>query len=121
MPLVIGTDLGVLANDISPDGTAMTVEVVTGPENGTLTLNADGSYTYDPNGKFSTLPTGQFANDTFTYAITDNHSAVSNTATVTIRVQGVLAEGEGEAAFGAFGSAGDFAAAADEIFSQGVW
>ena len=41
VPLVVGTDLGVLANDMSPDGSTLTAEVVTGPAHGTLALNAD--------------------------------------------------------------------------------
>ncbi|HYG56604.1 MAG TPA: cadherin-like domain-containing protein, partial [Symbiobacteriaceae bacterium] len=51
---------GVLANDTDPDGDPLTATLVTGPANGTLTLNPDGSFTYTP---------GPNANgeDSFTY------------------------------------------------------
>jgi VCBS repeat-containing protein len=60
VPLVVGANMGVLANDISPDGGALTAEVVTGPTNGTLSLNADGSFNYTPAGNFH-------GSDSFTY------------------------------------------------------
>src|SRR5262249_32942333 len=40
---------GVLGNDSDPDGDALTAVLANGPANGTLTLNADGSFTYTPN------------------------------------------------------------------------
>ncbi|HQZ39052.1 MAG TPA: M36 family metallopeptidase [Vicinamibacterales bacterium] len=45
---------GVLANDNSNGGGAMSAQVVSGsgPTNGSLTLNADGSFSYTPNGGF---------------------------------------------------------------------
>ncbi|MCC7124471.1 MAG: M36 family metallopeptidase [Acidobacteria bacterium] len=43
---------GVLANDNSNGGGAMTAALVSGPASGTLTFNADGSFTYTPNGGF---------------------------------------------------------------------
>ena len=36
---------GVLGNDTDPDGDALSAVLVSGPSNGTLTLNADGSFT----------------------------------------------------------------------------
>ena len=39
---------GVLANDSDPDSDAMTSVLVTPPANGSLTLNADGSFDYQP-------------------------------------------------------------------------
>ena len=44
---------GVLANDSDPDGDAITASLVTGPANGSVTLNADGSFTYTPNQDFN--------------------------------------------------------------------
>ena len=52
---------GVLNNDV---GTGLTAILGTGPGDGTLTLNADGSFLYTPNAGF-------FGNDTFTYSVQD--------------------------------------------------
>jgi VCBS repeat-containing protein len=68
---------GVLANDSYPDGVGLLV-VVSGPSQGTLTLNQDGSFTYTPNPNFH-------GTDTFVYRLTDADGD-SDTATVTINV-----------------------------------
>jgi hypothetical protein len=53
---------GVLANDIDPDGDALSViAVVDRPSNGTVTIDADGSFEYTPD-------TGFVGEDEFTYA-----------------------------------------------------
>src|SRR6185369_13802690 len=39
---------GVLTNDTDVDGNPLTAVLVTGPTNGSLTLNANGSFTYTP-------------------------------------------------------------------------
>ena len=67
-----------LANDTDPDGDPLTAALVSGPGNGSLALNADGSFSYQPNEDF----VGQ---DSFTYAANDG-TADSNVATVTITV-----------------------------------
>jgi VCBS repeat-containing protein len=71
---------GVLANDTDVDSANVTVLVssVTGPADGTLAINPDGSFTYTPDPAFT-------GNDTFTYQATDG-TATSNTVTVTIGV-----------------------------------
>ena len=69
---------GVLTNDSDDNGDVLTAVVVTQPANGTLTLNADGSFTYTPDLNF----TGA---DTFSYKANDG-LLDSNTATVTITV-----------------------------------
>ncbi len=69
---------GVLSNDSDPDGDPLTAVLVSGPANGSLTLNPDGSFSYTPNPDFN-------GDDAFTYAAT-NGTATSNTATVTINV-----------------------------------
>lgn len=69
---------GVLANDVDAEGDAVTAVLVTGPANGALTLNSDGSFTYRPALLF-------LGNDSFTYQASDG-TATSNTATVTIAV-----------------------------------
>lgn len=72
---------GVLGNDGDIDGDALTAVQVSGPSNGTLTLNADGSFTYTPDADFN-------GSDSFTYKANDG-TADSNTATVTITVNPV--------------------------------
>ncbi|PSQ49529.1 hypothetical protein BRD19_03625 [Halobacteriales archaeon SW_7_65_23] len=71
---------GVLDNDTDPDGDDLTVSTPaeTDTENGTLTLNADGSFEYTPDDGFT-------GTDSFTYEVTDG-SGGSDTATVTINV-----------------------------------
>ncbi|MEC7765239.1 MAG: Ig-like domain-containing protein [Pseudomonadota bacterium] len=68
----------VLANDTDPEGDTQSVTSNTDPSNGTVVVNADGTFTYTPDADF----TGQ---DTFTYTITDDQGA-TDTATVTISV-----------------------------------
>jgi len=55
---------GLLANDTDPEGDPITAVLVTGPQHGTLVLNADGSFTYTPDVNFA-------GNDSFTYQATD--------------------------------------------------
>jgi hypothetical protein len=69
---------GVLANDADADGDALTAVVGTGPANGTLTLNPNGSFSYTPASGFSGM-------DTFTYRANDS-ALDSAPATVTITV-----------------------------------
>jgi hypothetical protein len=76
--LTVDAATGVLANDADADGDPLTVELVAGPANGTLVLNADGSFSYVPNEGFS-------GNDSFTYQALDAEGA-GNVATVTLTV-----------------------------------
>ena len=76
-PLTVAAP-GVLGNDTDVDGDALTAVLVSGPANGTLTLNADGSFTYTPDANFN-------GTDSFTYKASDG-TADSNVATVTITV-----------------------------------
>lgn len=69
---------GVLSNDTDTELDPLTASLLTGPTNGSLTLNPDGSFTYTPNENFN-------GTDTFTYLANDG-SYDSNTATVTITV-----------------------------------
>jgi VCBS repeat-containing protein len=64
------------ATDADPD--ALTYSVASAPLNGTLLLNADGTYTYTPNANY-------FGPDSFTYEVFDG-TAFSAPATVTITV-----------------------------------
>jgi VCBS repeat-containing protein len=66
-PLTVA-DPGVLENDTDPDvGDLLTATLDSGPSNGTLTLNSDGSFTYEPNLNF-------FGTDSFTYLANDGTS-----------------------------------------------
>jgi len=67
---------GVLANDTG-DGN-LTATLAAGPANGTLTLNADGSFTYAPTNNFTGV-------DGFTYQTSDG-SQTSSVASVVIMV-----------------------------------
>ena len=68
----------VIGNDTDADGDTLTAILVSGPANGMLTLNGDGSFSYTPNANWN-------GTDTFTYK--DNDGKVDgNTATVTITV-----------------------------------
>jgi len=74
-------DNGVLANDTDPDGDALTAVLVTDVTNGTLVLNADGSFTYTPDADFSGA-------ESFTYRANDG-TTNSEIATVTITVNAI--------------------------------
>ena len=67
-----------MANDSDVDGDPLTAAVLAGPSNGTLGLNADGSFTYTPEGDYHGA-------DSFTYGASDG-TANSNTTTVSITV-----------------------------------
>ena len=70
----------VLANDSDLEGSSLTPLLVNGqgPSNGTVGVNADGSFTYTPNPDFS-------GSDGFSYTASDG-DAVSNAARVTLTV-----------------------------------
>ncbi|HEV2529069.1 MAG TPA: Ig-like domain-containing protein, partial [Thermomicrobiales bacterium] len=75
---------GVLRNDTDPDTgqtATLTATLVTGPTNGTVTLNSDGTFSYVPRANFN-------GTDTFTYAAVDTEGARAE-ATVTITVAAV--------------------------------
>ncbi|MEW6429251.1 MAG: Ig-like domain-containing protein [Thermodesulfobacteriota bacterium] len=76
--LTVAAVSGVLANDTDPESDPLTAALVTSTTNGSLTLNADGSFTYTPNANYN-------GTDSFTYQAADPFNS-SNTATVTITV-----------------------------------
>ena len=55
---------GVLGNDTDADGDTLTAQLVSGPADGTLTLNANGSFTYTPDADAN-------GPDSFTYRAAD--------------------------------------------------
>ncbi len=69
---------GVLGNDHDADGDPLSAVLVTQPTNGSLTLNADGSFTYSPD-------LGFIGTDSFTYKATDG-LLDSSPAVVTVDV-----------------------------------
>ncbi|MEP6645636.1 MAG: Ig-like domain-containing protein [Saprospiraceae bacterium] len=70
---------GVIVNDFDDNIPGLSVTAHTNPAQGTLVINANGSFTYTPNNGFT-------GNDTFTYTITDS-DAQTNTGTVKIHIQ----------------------------------
>lgn len=72
---------GVLTNDTDPESDPLTATKVTDPSDGSVTLNADGSFTYTPDADYN-------GSDSFTYKANDG-TADSNVATVTITVDPV--------------------------------
>ena len=75
--LTVDVATGVLVNDADLDGDSLTAAVVTGPTNGSLTLNADGSFSYTPNADF-------FGEDSFTYAASDGTDSAEATVALTV-------------------------------------
>jgi VCBS repeat-containing protein len=73
---------GLLKNDTDADNNPLTAKIVTQPTNGTLTLNANGSFSYTPNAGFT-------GTDRFTYVANDG-KADSTAATATIAVNAVV-------------------------------
>ena len=69
---------GVLENDSDADGDALTASVVRDVNNGTLTLNADGSFTYVHDGS-------EMISDSFTYRAFDD-LVYTDITTVSIRI-----------------------------------
>ncbi|MGB3533712.1 MAG: Ig-like domain-containing protein [Microcoleaceae cyanobacterium] len=74
--LVVNADDGLQANDSDADNDNLTVAIATAPEDGNVTLDADGSFTYTPNGFFAD-------EDSFTYTVSDGNGG-SDTGNVTI-------------------------------------
>ncbi|MFN3235325.1 MAG: Ig-like domain-containing protein, partial [Gammaproteobacteria bacterium] len=78
--LTVSAAEGVLANDADPESDSIIATLDSGPANGTLTLNQDGSFTYTPSLTFS-------GEDTFVYRAEDANDSNSYTiGYVTINV-----------------------------------
>jgi hypothetical protein len=76
--VLIVAEPGVMSNDQDPDGDNLIAALVTGPLNGMIVLNEDGSFEYQPTPGF----TGE---DIFTYRVSDGEME-SNDALVMITV-----------------------------------
>jgi len=71
----------VLTNDTDPEGNALIASLVTAPVNGTVVLNADGSFTYTPSDDYS-------GSDSLVYQVCDNGvPSLCDTATVNFDVK----------------------------------
>ena len=71
----------VLTNDSDVDGDPLTAALATGPSNGQVTVNPDGTFTYTPNQDFN-------GTDSFSYTLSDDEGG-TETATVTLTVAAV--------------------------------
>jgi len=79
--LIVDAASGVLDNDTDIDGDTLTAIIDSGPSNGSVTLNSDGSFTYMPISNFNGA-------DSFTYHANDG-TTDSNIAEVSITVNKV--------------------------------
>jgi hypothetical protein len=70
---------GLVINDLDSEDDVLTVELLTGPSDGTLSLAANGSFTYTPD-------TGFTGEDSFTYVVADGTGAQPGFVTGTVRV-----------------------------------
>ena len=73
--------MDLLANDSDPEGTPLTISIVTNPAHGTIAVNSIGEYVYTSNSNY-------VGSDSFTYKVIDGSAdqLVSNTVTVNITV-----------------------------------
>ncbi|WP_345326923.1 VCBS domain-containing protein, partial [Novipirellula rosea] len=85
-----------IANDTDPDGDALRLVLVTGPSNGTLSIDVNGVITYTPTAGF-------FGVDSFTYRSDDGSMLSDNIATVSINVQAGGGSGAGSGSGGSGG------------------
>ncbi len=74
----MGVVIDVLANDEDADGDPLSASIASGPANGTVIANPDGTFTYTPNADFN-------GTDSFTYSVSDGQGG-SDTATVSVAV-----------------------------------
>jgi VCBS repeat-containing protein len=78
---LVVTAPGVLGNDHDADTPTLSAILVAGPQHGTLTLNANGSFTYTPSANYNGV-------DSFTYKANDGITD-SNTTTVSLTITSV--------------------------------
>jgi len=70
-----------LANDSDDDGDALSPTISSGPQHGSVVVNADGTFSYAPDGNYN-------GSDSFTYSVSDGQGG-SDSATVSITVDPV--------------------------------
>ena len=78
-------EVDILANDFDVDGVLLpaSIQIVSGPTSGSVSLDGAGVATYTPDSNF-------YGTDSFTYTVADNDGAVSDVATVTLQVDRVF-------------------------------
>ena len=81
--LTLGVADGVLVNDFDVENDTLAALLVSGPNDGRLTLNADGTFTYTPDAAF-------FGEDSFVYRVNDG-TANGTIGRVTITVNQTVA------------------------------
>ncbi|MBI9087023.1 MAG: VCBS domain-containing protein, partial [Desulfobacterales bacterium] len=81
MTTLVGGASSVLTNDTDTDlpNDTLSVAVGTGPTNGSLTLNADGTFSYTHDGS-------ENLTDSFAYTVSDADGGVTNSGTVSITI-----------------------------------
>lgn len=79
---------GILGNDADADGDPLSASIVSGPSNGTLAPNADGSFTYLPGLLFT-------GTDSFVYQVTDGTDVASATVTIVVSNTAPVAADDG--------------------------
>lgn len=77
----IPVTVNVLGNDVAGDGTINSIQITSGPANGTATVNGSNNIVYTPNASFT-------GTNTVTYKITDSNNKTA-TATLTVTVVAV--------------------------------
>jgi len=112
----VAVTIDVLANDTDEDGALApgTVELASAPQHGTVTIGPDGRVTYLPEAGF-------VGTDLFLYTVADDDGNLSNEASVTVAVAGVVGGGaaaasacEGRVIISEIGWAGSSADRRDE-------
>jgi VCBS repeat-containing protein len=83
-PAVTGNFAG---NDV--DGDALSYQILSAPQEGSVVNNGDGTFSFDPGDAFQELRAGETRDVSFQYRAVDPQGAVSNTGTVTVTVNGV--------------------------------
>lgn len=77
----------VLDNDTDPDDDTLTASLVTGPGNGELTLNPDGSFEYLARADAFDLATpGETVTETFVYEASDGELATEAEVTINVKI-----------------------------------
>ena len=92
------------ATDVDRSDT-LTYSLNTGPDDGKVTVNDNGSYSFDPGEDFQDLGTGESRDVRFTYDAADGNGG-TGTATVTINVTGYIPPPPKPSANGGGGSSG---------------
>ncbi len=76
------------ATDADDALASLTFNILSSPAAGSVINNGDGTFTFNPGADFQSLNDGQTDQVSFTYEVVDPHGATSNTATVTITING---------------------------------